>query len=135
MNNFDMNKLNDMMSNNEEMSNAFNKFSNMVKEGNIPDEMKDIISSFSKGNSSQNQSQNNSSPTIDAETIIKMKKVMDQMQKNGDDPRANLLSSLKPYLKESRKDKADQCIKLLNMSKVMELFGNAGGEKQSDRNR
>ena len=47
----------------------------------------------------------------------------------GNDPRANLLLSLKPYLKDSRKDKVDQYIKLFGMSKVMELFNSSGGEK------
>ena len=64
--------------------------------------------------------------SIDPEMLIKMKQVMDKMKGSGEDPRANLLSSLKPYLKDSRKDKVDQYIKMMNMSKVMEMFN--GGE-------
>ncbi len=119
--------------NNEDMSELFSKFSNMVSEGNIPDEMKNVIASLSGANANQNnqeqrEAEGNDASSIDFETIMKMKQVMDKMKGSGDDPRANLLRSLKPYLKESRKDKIDQYIKLFGMSKVMEVFNNTGGE-------
>lgn len=118
------------------MSELFNKFSSMVSEGNIPDEMKNILSSLSNNNSDNNSNNDNSnkrqesndSASIDFETIMKMKTIMEKMKGSNNDPRANLLLSLKPYLKESRKDKIDQYIKLFGMSKVMELFNNSGGE-------
>lgn len=114
---------------NEDMSELFSKFSNMINEGNIPDEMKNILSSLSNENSEENQKEEQGeSPSIDFETIMKMKTIMEKMKGSGNDPRANLLLSLKPYLKDSRKDKVDQYIKLFGMSKVMELFGSSGGE-------
>lgn len=120
--------------NNEDMSDLFNKFSNMVNEGNIPDEMKNILSSLSSNGSSGNSNSNDSSstssnssnPSIDFETLMKMKSIMEKMN-NNNDPRANLLLSLKPYLNESRKEKIDQYIKLFGMSKVLEMFNNSGG--------
>lgn len=138
--------------NNEDMSELFNKFSSMINEGNIPDNMKDILSSISSNNSSKasnnnssnssenntgsssfdgentytnvnsSSSQNSDNSSIDFETILKMKKIMDKMKQNSNDPRANLLLSLKPYLKDSRKEKVDQYIKLFGMSKVLEAF-------------
>ena len=45
-----------------------------------------------------------------------------------DDPRSNLLNSLRPYLSENRKSKIDQYIQLMNVSKVMEVF------KENDKN-
>ena len=122
--------------NNEDMSELFSKFSNMVNEGNIPEEMKNILYSLS-GNQNENTNTNrteqnnqteNETPSIDFETIMKMKSIMDKMKGSANDPRANLLLSLKPYLKESRKEKIDQYIKLFSMSKVMEVFNNSGGE-------
>ena len=133
--------------NNEDMSELFSKFSNMINEGNIPDEMKNILSSISSSNtndanatnnynSSSDSNSNKSTGTssfdtssIDFETILKMKSMMEKL-KDTNDPRANLLLSLKPYLKESRKEKVDQYVKFLNMSKVLELFNNSGGEAQ-----
>lgn len=120
--------------NNEDMSELFKKFSSMVNEGNIPDEMKNMMASMSLGNNGENNKEeqkeetDEGSPSIDFETIMKMKNIMDKMKGSGDDPRANLLRSLKPYLKESRKEKIDQYIKLFGMSKVMEVFNNTGGE-------
>ena len=63
----------------------------------------------------------NSSSNIDINTILKIKSVMDNM-KNENDSRNNLLKSLKPYLKESRRQKVDQYINLFNISKVMQSF-------------
>ena len=121
--------------NSEDMSEIFSKFSTMVNEGNIPDEMKSILSSLSKGSEGDNTNTESSretasdeAPQIDFETIMKMKKVMEAMNSNKNDPRANLLLSLKPYLKDSRKEKIDQYIKLFGMSKAVEMFGGLGGE-------
>ncbi len=116
--------------NNEDMSEIFSKFSNMISEGNIPDEMKNILSGLSanSNNDSQKSEDTNDASSIDFETIMKMKTIMEKMKGSKDDPRANLLLSLKPYLKDSRKDKIDQYIKLFSMGKVMDLFNNSGGE-------
>lgn len=53
---------------------------------------------------------------------------MDSMKSSSNDPRANLLKSLKPYLKESRKEKVDQYIKLFGMGKVFEMLNPLGGD-------
>ena len=47
------------------------------------------------------------------------------------DSRTNLLKSLKPYLKESRKDKVDQYIQLMKMGKVFEIMNPLGGDKKN----
>ena len=119
--------------NNEDMSDLFNKFSTMINEGNIPDNIKNILSSLSSNSASENtdnseningsKNSSDTSSSIDFETILKMKSIMDKMNNSSNDPRANLLLSLKPYLKDSRKEKVDQYIKLFGMSKVLEVFG------------
>ena len=114
---------------NEDMSELFSKFKSMVDEGNIPDEMKNILSSLSSNDSAKSSNSDDSNSTIDFETIMKMKSIMEKLNSH-DDPRANLLLSLKPYLKNSRKEKVDQYIKLFSMSKVLEAFGNSGNEVQ-----
>ena len=63
---------------------------------------------------------------------MKMKSVMDAMNSKKNDPRAKLLMSLKPYLKDSRKQKLDQYVQLLNMSSVFELFKENGGDFNSN---
>lgn len=76
-----------------------------------------------------NAEQNSPFGNIDMNTILKIKQVMEKMNSNKNNPRSNLLLSLKPYLKPSRKQKLDQYIQLLNMSSIMENFGQMGGEK------
>ena len=62
-------------------------------------------------------------------TILKMKTIIEKMNAK-DNPSSNLLLSLKPYLKESRKSKVDQYATLLKMGNLMDIFGNPGGGKQ-----
>ena len=140
--------------NNEDMSDIFDKLNNIAGQNNISPEMvNNLFTMFNNSNNSNNQnSSNNSSDTssnqsynncssdsntqsnpfgnsgIDFETIMKMKTIIDKMNTK-DDPRSNLLQSLKPYLKDSRKSKVDQYIQLMNMSKVMDVFPFMGGDK------
>ncbi len=58
---------------------------------------------------------------IDMNTVLKMKSVMDNLN-NKDDPRSNLLYSLKPYLREEKRGKVDQYANLLNVAKIADLF-------------
>ena len=58
---------------------------------------------------------------IDMNTILKMKSVMEKMNSKND-PRANLLYSLKPYLRDGRKEKLDQYANLLNIAKIADLL-------------
>lgn len=142
---------------NEDMSNLMNQINNMMKNNEIPDDIKNMINNITNNsqNSSENTHQNNSNngtnsnsgnrdgadvsfnsspseggstPEFDMGTILKMKRIMDSMKSNQNDPRANLLKSLKPYLKESRKEKVDQYIQIFGMGKVFEMLGPLGGD-------
>ena len=125
----------------EDMSNIVEQINHMMKNNGIPSDIKNIIQNLTNNtvNSSENQtkqdisSQNSTSnessfPDFDIGTIMKMKKIMDSVKSNGDDPRANLLKSLKPYLKESRKEKVDQYIQIFGIGKMFEILGPLGGD-------
>ena len=71
----------------------------------------------SNQNINNSTSNNNNNFNLDMNTIMKMKSIMENMN-NKNDPRANLLYSLKPYLRDSKKDKLDQYVNLLNVSKI-----------------
>lgn len=127
--------------------NTINKLKDMMNKGNlndvisqIPPEMIQNFSSMMNNNASSsvnpnqqtNQNANQSSKqkssnnafdfsNIDMNTILKMKSVMEKMN-NKNDPRSNLLYSLKPYLREGRKEKLDQYANLLNVAKIAELL-------------
>lgn len=113
-----------------EMSDMINNISKMINDGNIPDDIKNIVNNLKSDSSTNNTnstSSNSSAPNIDFDTILKMKSIFEKMN-SSEDPRANLLRSLKPYLKESRKSKVDQYIQLFNMTKVIDIFKPNGGE-------
>lgn len=129
---------------NEDMSDMIKNLSNMLNSKDMPDDIKNIINNFSSNNKnsnaedislankhSTNTSSSESNSDIDIGMILKMKKIMDSMKNNKDDPRANLLLSLKPYLKNSRQEKVDQYIKLFNMSKVFEVINPLGGDNKN----
>lgn len=112
---------------NEDLSSLFEKFN--INKDSISPEMINSVMEFvnnSKDSSSSNESEdkNSFSGSIDVETIMRIKSVMDKMNVN-DSPRSKLLLSLKPYLKDNKKEKIDQYIQL---SKIIELLPLIGGE-------
>lgn len=138
--------------------NTMNNLKNMLQSGQLDDVVKqippDMINNFSNmmnnnsNKSSENASQGNSTTNnvsssnnstsngfdfskIDMNTMLKMKSIMEKMSSNND-PRANLLYSLKPYLRNERKDKIDQYANLLNMTKIAELLKN--DNKENNKN-
>ena len=97
----------------------------------ISPEMLEKLSSIfnnSSTNNSNSSSTSSQSSGIDMETLLKISNIISKMNNSQNDARANLLLSLKPYLKESRKNKVEQYVKLLNMSKVLEIINPNGGE-------
>lgn len=80
-------------------------------------------SNNSNYNNSNSNNTSNNGFNLDAETLMKMTSVISAMnQKNN--PGNNLLHSLKPYLRDSRKDKLDQYANLLNLSKIADIMKN-----------
>ena len=110
---------------------------------NITPEMINNLANILQNNSSDNSQDNSqgknasfndsdssafNSSNIDFETIMKIKSIMDTLNKK-DDPRSNLLYSLKPYLRESRRKKFDQYVNLFKITQVTNLFKNEKGDK------
>lgn len=134
--------------NNEELSGIFEKLNGQIDKDKIsPDMVNNLLSML--GNNSNNSSVPDSSSgeissnnrdnssganSIDPATLLKMKSIIEQMNvNNNNDPRSNLLQSLKPYLKDSRKSKLDQYVQFMNMSKMMNFLPfMGGGDKNKD---
>ena len=123
--------------------NTINKIKNMVNNGEfsdvisqIPPEMMQNFSSMMKNNSKDDNSKGNSENNfdfnnIDMATVMKMKSVMEKMN-NKNDPRSNLLYSLKPYLREQKQEKLDQYANLMNVAKMAELLKNDNKENKNN---
>ena len=130
-----------------DMNDILQKFNNILEDKDMSNNLKNILNNFSSSNSSNNSSEstdnnstntnnintdynndssekksNNGIPEFDINTILKIKKIMDSLNtSNKDDPRANLLLSLKPYLNETKKDKIDNYVKFLQFAKILEV--------------
>lgn len=80
-------------------------------------------------NSADNKTSSDSGPNIDFATIMKLKSIMENLNKN-DDPRSNLLHSLKPYLRESRQKKVDQYANLFKLTQMSDIFKFGKGDSK-----
>ena len=118
--------------------NTINKLKDMINKGEfndvisqIPPEMMKNFSSMMNNNNGNSNSNNNNSNfdfnNIDMNTILKMKSIMEKLN-DSNDPRSNLLYSLKPYLRENKKEKLDQYANMLNIAKIAELLKNDNKE-------
>ena len=115
---------------NEDLSSIFEKF-NINKDAISPDmvnNLMNMINNNSSNNKCNEENISNNTPDIDIETILKMKSIIDKLNVKHDDPRSKLLNSLRPYLKDSRKNKLDQCMQLINMSKIIDILPLIGGD-------
>ena len=141
--------------------NTINKLKDMMNKGELndvisqipPEMIQNFSSMMSSNSSSNNKNENNNSnnnnninnansntsnnnfdfSNIDMNTILKMQSIMSKMN-NSNDPRSNLLYSLKPYLREERKAKVDQYANLLNVAKIAELVNNTNHNSSQNMN-
>lgn len=132
--------------------NTMNNIKNMVDSGNISEAISQIspemIQNFSKMFSQNNTSSNNENKSqenfsknpsstyndsnnssnsnfnlnnIDINTLMKFSSAFNNMN-NKNDPRANLLNSLRPYLRDGKQNKLDNYMNLLNVSKIADIM-------------
>lgn len=127
------------MMNNKDFSDSFKNIMNNFKENSESSNNDTSNTNTSNNNTSNNNSSNtdfsdnarNSSDNFDINTFFKMQQIMSSLNNNQDDSRANLLRSLKPYLKDSRKNKVDQYIQLMKMGKIFEIINPLGGDNKN----
>ena len=94
----------------------------------VSPEMLNNLSSMFQSNSSTGSITNTSTDSsnsfnLDPQTLMKMTSIINNMNKK-DNPGTNLLHSLKPYLRDSRKNKLDQYSNLLNITRIAEAMKN-----------
>lgn len=120
---------------NDDLSELIKNFSNsnidMNKISDILNNLSSSDKSSSSNNSSTSSNSDDSHSSIDINTILKMKEIMDKINSTHNDKRSNLLLALKPYLRKSRQSKLDQYMKLLNMAPLLEIFKNNGGDDKN----
>ena len=130
-----MNNLQNTSNNNNSAENSSPDLNNILSQvspemiNNLSSMLNSSQSNQDSNSNSTNSSGNNNNFNIDMNTIMKMKSIMDNMN-NKNDPRANLLYSLKPYLRDSKKDKLDQYVNLLNISKIADVMNKNNDDKK-----
>lgn len=126
--------LNDMLSqiSPESLKSLSNMLNNNTNNSNNNGNNSNNSNSNSNANSSNTSNNNFDFSNIDINTMMKMKSILDKMN-NSSDPRSNLLNSLKPYLRDSKKNKLDQYSQFINMSNVIELFNQNNKENSGDK--
>lgn len=115
---------------NADNSNDVSSNSNQLNEETFRTILNQLNLNQSSEQNSEHFEQSSNNFHFDMNTLLKMKTVMDKMNSTKNDPRANLLYSLKPYLNQNRKEKLEQYMQILNISKIIDAFNSEGGVNQ-----
>ena len=107
--------------NDQNMNDIINKFNNILKDKDI--NLGNIFNNNECNNNcdTNNSGNNNTDFNIDIETLLKFKDIFQKINDNNN-PRNRLLYSLKPFLKDSRKENLDECIKIANLLVIMNII-------------
>lgn len=116
------------------------KVSSMLNSNNSNQQNTSNSSNFQNNstNTTNNDANTNTNSTsgfdfsnIDAATIMKITSAFGKMN-DKNDPRSNLLYSLKPYLRDGKQEKLDQYVNLLNVSKIANILKDDKKENNSN---
>ena len=110
-----------------------NNIKKMVDNGDLNGAISQIspemIQNFSKMFANAQANNSNSSSSSDENNnqqfdVNQFMKLANALNSQNNDPRNNLLNSLKPYLRDGKKAKLDNYINLMNMSKIADIMKN-----------
>ncbi len=113
--------------------NTMNNIKKMVDNGDLNGAISQIspemIQNFSKMFANAQANNSNSSSSSDENNnqqfdVNQFMKLANALNSQNNDPRNNLLNSLKPYLRDGKKAKLDNYINLMNMSKIADIMKN-----------
>ncbi len=103
---------------NEDLTNILNNFSDILKEKDI--DLNNILGGNNPPNDNENTNDNSDDFSFDINTILKIKNIMSSMNSKKNNPRNQLLHSLKPYLEDTKKEKLEQYMKIANLLSVLD---------------
>lgn len=111
-----------MEENESNLEDVFNKFNNILKEKNI--NLGEILGDKEENNDPLNFD-------FDINTILKFKEIYKEIN-NNNNPRNRLLYSLKPFLRDSRKEKLDEYVKVANLLGIVNIINKSKNWKECD---
>ena len=124
--------LNSLQGSNSSSTNNSNNFENSKNCNDNCNNNAHCNKDHNNNNSNSESTSSQGIPNIDINTMLKIQKIMSAMNNSSNSSGANLLRSLKPYLKPSRQAKFDECIQLFNIEKVIEVMNQSGGDSKND---
>lgn len=86
-------------------------------------------SSSSSSSSGSGNINNINNGSLDINTMMNIQKMMSMLNSKSDDDLTNLLFALKPYLRNQKKEKIDEYVKLFRMGKMAELWNKMNSQK------
>lgn len=100
------------------MSDAMDTLKNILGDG-AEDKIKSVMSSLS---SPDDEDRKPSINTDSIEQIMQLKNIMDSMAVDRNNPRTNLLLSLKPYMRSGRQKSIDSAVRLLGVGNITRML-------------
>ena len=114
--------LNNLINSIQEKMNI-NESSQEEKNNNNSFDISSILNSFNQNKEdNSNSSNDNDNFSFDPSIILKMQKIIGSM--NNNNPKKELLLSLKPFLRKSRQDKMNDYLTILNVISALEALKN-----------
>ena len=119
------------LNNGQQTENSNNNDKNNSNNNNFNSNYKNNTNNSTNNSATSNNMSNFDFSKIDMNMMLKMKSIMENLN-SSNDPRSNLLYSLKPYLRDEKKDKIDQYANLLNFAKVAEVLKSDNKENKKN---
>ncbi len=128
------------MSEGPDLSKAIETVQQMLADENGENILGNLLSSLSDNSNNAQSAEENGGPDLssllsafggdnsempfDIGTVMKLQGVMSEMNRQKNDNGPAFLKALKPLLKKERRDKVDQAVKILGVTKALKIFKN-----------
>lgn len=100
------------------MADAMDTLKNILGD-DAEDKIKNVMDSLS---SSDDDTAADSFDADNLSQLMQLKDIMQSVTSNRNDPRTNLLLSLKPYMRSNRQRSIDSAVKILGLTNLTKLF-------------
>ena len=104
-----------------DLTNAFETLKGMLNSEDGKKQIENIVSQFGGGNCEEE-----SPVSDDMEMLLKIKQIMSAANKAENSRSTELLRSLAPLLKPSKREQIEKAVKLMNMSKIINIMKEMG---------
>lgn len=87
---------------------------------NAEEKIQDVLGSLSSDGGSANVPDINSSGLGE---MMQLRSMIESMTSGSNDPRANLLRALRPYMRDGRKQSIDSAVRLMGIANIIKMLG------------